>query len=187
MGRRKRLLIDLDDTLSDLVSKWLSVYNEEFNDNLCKEDIKSWEIVSYVKPEAVEKFFKYLQEPTFFESVDVKPYAQEVTERLVKRYELFVVTAYCPEACLAKCKWLRNNFPHIPEQNIVFCRDKGIIKADFMIDDGIHNIEDFKKTNPHGLPIVFDAPWNRYVGGKYIRAKDWIEVEEWFIELENQL
>jgi len=187
MVRKKRILIDLDDTLNRLVTKWLSVYNKEFNDSLCKEDILSWDIVSYVKPEAKDHFFKYVVEPDFFLDMDVQPNAIEVTKKLAENYELFVVTAYSPEACLSKHRWLRENFPHIPEQNILFCKSKGIIRADFMIDDGLHNIEDFVKANPNGIPIVFDAPWNRNVGGKYVRAKDWQEVWEWFFEFENQL
>lgn len=187
MARKQRILIDLDDTLNELVTKWLSIYNNEFQDTLCKEDIHSWDIINYLKPEARGKFFNYLREPDFFLDVAVQPNAPEVTKRLAEKYELFVVTSYCPEACLAKYLWLRKNFPHISADNIVFCRTKGIIRADFMIDDGLHNIEDFLKTNPNGVPMIFDAPWNRNVGGKYVRAKDWVEVLEWFFEFEHQL
>ena len=40
-----------------------------------------------------------------------------------------------------------------PGQNIVFCGDKSIIRADFMIDDNIPNLKAFV-----GQGIVFTAP-----------------------------
>lgn len=187
MARKKRILVDLDETLNQLVKKWLSVYNDEFQDHLRRDEIPTWNILEHVKPEARDRFFDYLKEPGFFKDLDIQPNAQEVTKWLSEKYELFVVTAYCPEACLDKYRWVRKNFSHIHASNIVFCRTKGIIRADFMIDDGLHNIEDFVKTNPNGVPMIFDAPWNRNVGGKYVRAKDWAEVREWFFEFEHQL
>ncbi|NES53370.1 5'-3'-deoxyribonucleotidase, partial [Escherichia coli] len=62
-------------------------------------------------------------------------------------------------------------FPFIPHSNVVLCGNKNIIKADIMIDDGIHNLESFE-----GMKILFDAPHNRNEN-RFIRVMNWEEIE----------
>lgn len=53
----------------------------------------------------------------------------------------------------------------------MLCGNKNIIKADIMIDDGIHNLESFE-----GMKILFDAPHNRNEN-RFIRVMNWEEIE----------
>jgi 5'-nucleotidase len=172
--------IDLDDVLNCLVDKWISDYNITYNDNLEKENIKSWDINKYVKPECGDNIYKLLNRPNFFLNLDVKLYAQEVTKWLSEHYDLFIVTAYDYRSCKDKAQWLEKYFPHVPIKNLIFCNHKGLLKLDYIIDDGVHNILDFSKTNSYKRAIIFDAPWNRYLGKKYRRAKDWLDVKDIF-------
>jgi 5'-nucleotidase len=187
---KKKIGIDCDDVLNCLVEKWLQDYNIEYNDNLQKEDIKSWDIVSYTKPECGDKIYKFLGQPNFFRNLDIKPNAQEVTKWLSEFYDLYIVTAYDRRACKDKAEWIMEHFPHIPEKNIIFCNHKGLLKLDYLIDDGFHNIVDFYKTNPYGTGIIFDEPWNRDIENKeaYHRAEDWLIIQDGFrLALENEL
>lgn len=179
---KKTIFIDLDDTLNTLVPDWLVQYNQEFLDNLQQKDILSWDIGSYVKPEAKEKFYEYLIRDTFFKNLGIQPYAKEVTKWLSEYYELYIVTAYHPKTCWNKAQWVEKHLSHINTKRIIFCNYKGLLKGEYMIDDGNHNISDFHETNPFGLPIVFDKPWNQESGNKFIRVKDWLEIKEWFQE-----
>lgn len=170
--------IDLDSTLNCHDEYWISRYNKDYNDNLCREDMTQWGISKYVKPECGNKIDDYLLEPNFFRYLKVKPYAQEVTKWLSQYFNLFVVTAYLPITCLDKAEWIGEYFPHIPQKNIIFCNNKGLVHTKFLVDDGGHNIIDYHNSNKSGLSIVFDAPWNRYLGNQFIRAYDWIDVKE---------
>jgi 5'(3')-deoxyribonucleotidase len=184
---RKKIGIDLDDTLNCLVDKWIQDYNRDYLDNLQKENIKSWDIASYTKPNCRTKIYTYLWQPNFFRNLDIKPYAQEVTKWLSDYYDLYIITAYDRRACKDKAEWAMEHLPHIPEKNIIFCNHKGLLQLDYLIDDGGHNILDFYKTNPNSTGIVFDAPWNRYLGKEYHRVKNWKEIQDGYqLLLENE-
>lgn len=179
---KKTILIDLDDTLNSLVPKWLELYNKDFGDNLKQENILSWNIVDYVKPEAKKVFFDYILQDGFFQQLDIQPYAYETTKWLSNYFNIYIVTAYHPKTCWDKAQWVTKNLPHINNHNIIFCNHKGLIKGDYLIDDGLHNVLEFKNTNTFGLPLVFDKPWNQHLENKFIRVKDWLEIREWFEE-----
>ncbi len=56
---------------------------------------------------------------------------------------------------LHKHEWLAEHFPFIPWKNIVFCGDKSIINADYLIDDHAHHFKHFR-----GQGILFSSPHN---------------------------
>ncbi len=171
--------IDLDSTLNCLDEYWIcNRYNKDYNDNLTRENMIRWEVDTYVKPECGIKIYDYLLEPKFFRNLDVKSYAQEVTRWLSEYFNLFIVTAYHPKTCLDKAEWLEEHFPHISQKNIIFCNSKGLIHTKYLVDDGSHNIIDFHNSNKSGLPIVFDAPWNRHLGNSFVRANNWLDIKE---------
>jgi len=70
----------------------------------------------------------------------------------------------------AKFRWLREHFSFIPTSNIVFCGDKEIIDADYLIDDRSRHFARFRGTG-----ILFTAPHNADERG-YLRANNWNEV-----------
>ena len=63
----------------------------------------------------------------------------------------------------AKFRWLQRHFPFIPPSHIVFCGDKSIVDADYLIDDRSRHFTRFK-----GEPLLFSAPHN--AGETAIRA-----------------
>ncbi|HEY8464022.1 MAG TPA: 5'-3'-deoxyribonucleotidase [Bacillota bacterium] len=167
--------IDLDSTLNCLVDYWLEVYNQDYGDCLTYSDITNWDIQQFVKKECGPKIHDYTFRPGFFRHLKVKPYAVEITKFLAQYFDLYIITAYHWEACRDKAQWIIEHFPHINSKNIIFCNNKALIGTSFLIDDGPHNLESFK-----GEAILFDAPWNRFLGDRYFRAKDWREVGKFF-------
>lgn len=165
--------IDLDDTLNTLVDDWLIPYNKDFSDNIQRKDIPTWDIASCVK--CGEKIFDYLKTPGFFKNLGIQPYCQEVTKWLSDYADLYIVTAYIPETCVDKTEWVKSNLPHINHKNIIFTNNKGLIKTDYLIDDGGHNLEAFE-----GISLAFDQPWNKYLGYKYDRFYNWLDIKDYF-------
>lgn len=168
---RKIIAIDQDQVLADLLTVWLKRYNQDYNDNLDNDDIKSWNIDKYVK--CGEKIFDYL-DYDLFRNLPVIEHSQEVVKKLSEKYEVYVVTTatVIPKTLNAKIEWLNEHFPFIPNENIVLCGSKSIIKADIMIDDAVHNLENFD-----GWGLLFDAPHNRNEN-KFLRMNGWKEVEK---------
>lgn len=173
---RKSIGIDLDDTLNTLVRDWLKVYNLRYDDKLQPEDIKGWDIGSYVKPGLKDTFFNILNEPDFIPSLGIQPRAAEVTKWLSSHCDLFIVAAYLDIIqCPGKILWISKNLPYIDiRHNVMFVNDKSKICTDYLIDDGMHNFEKFK-----GKPILFDKPWNQ-TATEYLRVHNWDDIEAYF-------
>jgi 5'(3')-deoxyribonucleotidase len=79
-----------------------------------------------------------------------------------------------PSSFNPKFRWLQRHFPTIPHTHIVFCGDKSILRADYLIDDNPRQLERF-----HGTGILYDAPHNIAVTG-YTRVHNWLEIESLF-------
>jgi 5'(3')-deoxyribonucleotidase len=107
------------------------------------------------------------------------PHAQRVIQALQSRYEVFIASAAMeiPTSFAAKYDWLTLHFPFIPPSHIVFCGDKGILRADFLIDDNPRQLRAFQ-----GEGILFSSPSNAHVTG-FRRVADWLDVERLFLPL----
>jgi 5'(3')-deoxyribonucleotidase len=81
-----------------------------------------------------------------------------------------------PTSFVAKYEWLKEHFPFLSEMNFVFCGDKSIIHADYLIDDSIRHFEKFS-----GQGILFTSPYNRNETG-YVRVKNLQEVKDYFLK-----
>ena len=55
-------------------------------------------------------------------------------------------------------------------RNFVFCGDKSILNADYLIDDNAYNFDGFR-----GEGLLFDAPHNA-LETRYRRVRSWQEV-----------
>lgn len=172
--------IDLDDTLNILLEPWLNVYNAKYNDDLKVSDIKEWNVSKYIKCSEKE-MYDIIRSKGFFRNLKVKTFAQEVVEFLSKYFDLYIVTAFLPEVIIDKIEWVKEYFPCIPEENIIFCNVKHLIMTDFMIDDGVHNLIDFK-----GIPLLMDSPQNKSCH-KYTRYYNWLEIYNYFYQVVENL
>ena len=105
-----------------------------------------------------------------------------IIRELADRHDVFIVTAAMdvPISFDAKFRWLRQHFPFIPPAQIVFCGDKGIIDADYLIDDRARHFEGFK-----GSPLLFSAPHNAGIS-RYPRVDSWKDVRDVFARLEER-
>ena len=103
--------------------------------------------------------------------------AQDVVRELTGKYEVFVVTAAMEVPCsfVAKFDWLQRHFPFIPTSHIVFCGDKSIIAADYLIDDNVRQLSRF-----HGQGIIFTAPHN-VNETRFPRVESWEDVRRKFL------
>ena len=132
-----RIAIDMDEVLADTLAKELSVYNLEHHANVTKDDLAGQKLYQKVRLEHRERVRDYPRAKDFFRDIPVMEGSQEVLRELVKHYEVFITTAAMeyPTSFTAKYEWIKEHFPLFPDSHIVFCGDKSIIAADFLIDD----------------------------------------------------
>jgi 5'(3')-deoxyribonucleotidase len=165
------ILCDIDDTILDLVAGvWLPIYNLEFNDTLTKDQIKSWNISEYVKPEAKDFMLEYVKFPDLFLGAEPIEGALKYINLLKsKGFRVVYVTINDPEGC--KILWLKQHGFIQDDRDYVHAIDKSLIKGDIMIDDKIEHIETFRKNGGQG--VLFGAPWN--LNSKLPRVNSWEE------------
>jgi 5'(3')-deoxyribonucleotidase len=104
------------------------------------------------------------------------PGAQDVLKDLSPRFELFIATQAMavPNSLGPKYRWLQRHFPFIPATHYVFCGDKSILRADYLIDDLPKNLLRFQ-----GQGILYTAPHNLSATG-FTRVDNWAQVAEYF-------
>ncbi len=173
---KKRIAFDMDEVLADTLSHHLSIYNAEHSDTLTKADMQGRKIYDAVQEVRRDRVRSYPRALDFFRHIPVMPGAQDAIAELSSRYEIFVTTAAMeyPNSFTAKYEWLRDHFTMIPDSHIVFCGDKSIIAADFLVDDSPHHFSRFM-----GQGVIFSAPHN-LTDTRYPRVKDWADVRHYF-------
>jgi 5'(3')-deoxyribonucleotidase len=172
----RRICVDMDEVMADTLSEHLRRYNQEFDESLTTDDLGGkglWEITPLDRQQRLRAF---LDAEDFFEDLPLMPGAQEVLRALTARFDIYIATQAMtvPNSLGPKYRWLQRHFPFIPPTNYVFCGNKCILRADFLIDDLPRNLQRFEG---HGL--LYTAPHNRNVTG-YTRVDNWQQVEEFF-------
>jgi 5'(3')-deoxyribonucleotidase len=167
----------MDEVMADALSEHLLRYNRDHDEQITKEDLHGkwlWDVVSTDRHPMLEM---YLRSEDFFAVLDVMPESQRVMKALQQKYEVFIATAAMevPTSFAAKYHWLERHFPFIPASHIVYCGDKGILRADYLIDDNPRQLRRFS-----GEGILYSAQHNVNVTG-FPRVKDWLEVEGMFL------
>jgi 5'-nucleotidase len=172
----KRLLIDMDDVMADTFAHIVTKVNERRGTNWTKEEVNSVEMMEKFKEDYLP-VREFLWEKDFFRNIPLMPDAQEVVEKLHKKYELFVVSAATefPLSMAEKLEWLKQYFPYIGWTHTVFCGHKFMIKADYLIDDHEKNLVSFS-----GTPLLFTAPHNLGIEG-YLRMSSWKDIENYLL------
>ena len=172
----KRIAIDMDEVIADTLQKFLSVCNTQLGLSFTKSDLTGRNIWEVIGREHFPTLRGFVNEQDFFADLEVMPDSQRVIRDLMGRYEVFISSAAMevPTSFTAKFEWLKQHFPFIPASHIVFCGDKSIIDADYLIDDRARHFARFK-----GRPLLFSAPHNA-AETRYPRVNSWAEVREFF-------
>ncbi len=171
--RPPRLAIDMDEVIADPLSKFISLYERDYGIRLPAELEPGKEIHELVPAEVSRKWYDYINEPGFFRDLPVIPDSREVIRELMERYEVYIVSAAMefPNSLADKLSWLKDHFPFIGWERIIFCGNK-IIDADILIDDRIRNFATFP-----GRKLLFTSPHNLLIT-EYERVNSWQEVAE---------
>ena len=172
----RRICVDMDEVMADTLSEHLRRYNQEFDDAITPADLAGkglWEIAPQDRQQQLRAF---LDAEDFFEDLPLIADAQPVLEELSSKFEIFIATQAMtvPNSLGPKYRWLQRHFPFIPPTNYVFCGNKSILRADFLIDDLPRNLLRFE-----GQGLLYTAPHNLTASG-FMRVNNWAEVRDYF-------
>jgi 5'(3')-deoxyribonucleotidase len=188
---RKTIAVDMDEVIADALGEHLLRYNQDFPNQLTRADLHGRWLWDAVPPARVRDLERYMLSPDFFRVLPVMPEAQRVLRRLQAHYDVFIASAAMevPSSFTAKYQWLAEHFPFIPTSHLVFCGDKSILRADFLIDDNPRQLRLFEGTgegqsSANGAPtregILYTSPANVHISG-FRRVDNWLDVETLFL------
>jgi len=173
--RRLRIAIDMDEVMADALGEHVRRYNAAFAATITPAELHGRHLEDYVPP-AHRAAAEAMLDASFFADLEPMPGCQEVIRELCERHDVFIVTAAMDVPCSfdAKYRWLQRRFPFIPPSWIVFCGDKSIVDADYLIDDRTRHFARFR-----GRALLFSAPHNAHEEG-YPRVASWADVRQVF-------
>jgi 5'-nucleotidase len=182
MKRRLRIALDMDEVLVDTFAQQLAWFRSEYGYVLTKEDLAGRRLADVVDAEHCRVHEEVLQRGDFFEDLPVMPGSQRVVCELAEDFEIFVATAAMdyPASLAPKYRWLSRHFPFVPASHYVFCGDKSVLAADFLVDDNAYNFDRFG-----GEGILYSAPHNAGARG-YTRVDGWEDVRRLFAGLRRE-
>ena len=171
-----RICVDMDEVMADTLAEHLRRYNQAFDEEVTLDDLAGKGLWEYTPLDRKEQLRAFLDAEDFFEDLPLMPGAQEVVKDLSSRFEIFIATQAMavPNSLGPKYRWLQRHFSFIPASHYVFCGDKSVLRAEFLIDDQPRNLLRF-----HGSGLLFSAPHNLTVTG-FVRVNDWQDVADYF-------
>ena len=159
----------MDEVIADPMRKMIDWYRSEYNGPINYDDMVGTSWIDGFPIEHRKMVRAQLNEPGFFRDLPVIGNSVDVLRRLNEKYELYIVSAATefPNSLKDKYEWLQDHFPFLTWHQIVFCGDKKMIRADFMIDDHARHLKHFI-----GEAYIFDAAHNGNET-EYERIMDW--------------
>lgn len=171
------IAVDVDDVCCNLVEEWVNRYNDDYQDSLDYRSIDEWDISKFVVSRCGKKIYDYLDHPDLYDFVKPVDDALNGVNLLREHGHRVIFVTSAVNGCAGrKLRWLQDweflDAHRKFDPDYVECHDKGLIRADVLVDDGAHNLRVFK-----GHRIQFLQPWNEneHVEGAWL-ACYWGEV-----------
>jgi 5'-nucleotidase len=171
-----RICVDMDEVMADTLGEHLRRYNQTFEEEVTLDDLAGKGLWEFTPLDRQQQLRAFLDAEDFFEDLPLMPGAQEALKQLSSRFEIFIATQAMavPNSLGPKYRWLQRHFAFIPASHYVFCGDKAILRAEYLIDDQPRNLLRFIGTG-----LLYTAPHNLTTTG-FVRVNNWPEVAEYF-------
>lgn len=161
------ILVDMDSIIADFLGHLLKIYNSETGESVKMKDINGWDMSKCVKDgKLVMDIFR---RPGFFSDLPLISGAYESLKELFDdHFDVYIASYACtPWAAMEKVQWMEKHMPFIKSDNIFLCKNKHMIKADYLIDDGLHNAANYRKAWPDSFIYTIAYEYNDDSGKVY--------------------
>ena len=157
--------VDVDNVICNTSETVLKYYNKRADDNLTTEDIKTYYIEDYVKPNWKDGFYNIFLNKTIWKNInEIKDCRKYINKLIENDYRIIFVTSTEPYNYYKKSKWLSKLFPNINIRDSLICiKDKQLLSSNIvvLIDDCPKNLSDIidnygNKLTANYKKIIFD-------------------------------
>ncbi len=176
--KRLTVLVDMDDTIEDLLGAWVEYLNKTHGTNVDPNDVTDWDVAKFFPTLTKPQVFAPTYSDDFWRTVKPIDGAADVLQQLISEgHTVYIVTSSFHETLSVKMTdVLFKYFPFFKWEDVIITSHKQLIRGDVLVDDGVHNLEggDYMK-------ILMDAPHNRAYDAEsngMHRVTDWDEVYE---------
>ena len=192
MKKKIRVGIDVDNVIVDFSEKFIYEFNRITEKNAVREDITEWDIELLFNEiyKDIDKTLirKILLSPEMVEDIPYKEFSKEILLEIGKNksIEIVIITALHDELIENRKAWFKKEFPEL-NYELHFEKIKSNVHLnnpiDYMIDDGLHNLEDLSKYIPRENCICIDEPYNK--NSEYVTVKNLKEAYQYILQKEN--
>lgn len=152
------IAVDMDDTLVYLMKAIMEDHNRLHPDHKLEYKQMIAFDESMFHPDYNK--YAYLNNPSTYEELELlDEHVVPEMKKLNEKYDVIIVTSAFPQAVPGKWNWMQKYLPFIPHRNFCAFSRKDLISADLLIDDAIHNVEDWSAKNRPA--IVPTHHWNQ--------------------------
>ena len=176
--KKLTLLVDMDDTIENMLVEWIHILNERYGRYVVLEDAKDWDLTKAYPGLTKTQVYAPLYTDELWKNVKPKWDAIYYLKRLQEDgHDIYITTSSNFNTINVKVSSIiERYFSFISWEHVIVASRKQMIRGDVMIDDGVHNL-----VGGDYVKILVDAPYNRSFNEKECgmhRAKNWAEIYE---------
>jgi 5'(3')-deoxyribonucleotidase len=171
--KKVTILVDIDDTIENLLEAWVMWLNIKYGYCVKWQEVNDWDVTKFYPDLTREQVFEPLHTESFWYLVMPKNDAQIYLKKLFNEgFNIYLCTSTDYRNVRPKYEAIiKKYFPYIRWSKVIVTSNKQMLKADYLIDDGPHNLEggSYKK-------ILFSAPHNlkyKTEENGMVRCSDW--------------
>jgi len=182
MGRRPRVLLDVDGVIADLVQLMVNaVRNLKLKDISISWRPTKWDVAKELglTNKQEDAVYEVLRLPGSANMLLPFPGAVQGVKRIASLFDVAFVTAPVEGSatwCFDRIEWLVKHFGDDLGNRWVFTDHKYLVYGDFLVDDKPENCLEFKQAWPGSVPIRWLSPGMAVQEG-LIHVSTWKEVE----------
>ena len=172
---KRKLAVDIDNTIWDLITPWITYYNNMFEDNINYKDIVKYDFFDITKNATKEQVLDILSLDGFWDSVVPYETSKEYLSKLNTEYDLYIVTSTSYKTSYKKFERFFGLFNFLREDQLIISSHKDIINVDIIVDDFINHL-----SGDNHIKFLIDQPYNQDVDdGPIIRVENLKQVYEY--------
>lgn len=159
----RRLLLDCDGVLGDMLERALEIINKLNGYATPKSSVTDWAFTKLLKDAKLDDaFWEEMNAPGFVYNINPFPEAQKAVAILKEYMQVTVVTSYSRSSqtwVYDRDRWLREHF-NIYRSQIIHASRKHLIEGDIFVDDKMSNVLYWAEKHPYGKGVLWAHPYN---------------------------